>query len=470
MAATLPLELQQHIFQYLDPRSFHASRKVCRWWRYASQDSVTLASQLRQLPISPEVSAKTLGSERLQSLYGHAAHTLMLGMQVDSPKCDSRSLEERVEKSKLAVSKDMRRAATLEDREITWWNIEKPQCEAIARRPLNDLRTAIGGGPWFKCAPTTVYELALSSDGNILAIALERTIQIYDLSAGEESWPVSSYIPSASGHYIAGLQFQHNNSLLRVQLSNKGAVVYLGTPQDEPQGLQHWQGKGGLKHAFLDSSQAVLRPLSAIRVPESLAGLQLLRPFQNGWLFAAQKSCAATQSACYCVGHVAASDIHGHVSTAEKNASVLVELPSSMSTTPLPEIVHGFWRDLPSALVQHPHFSLSNDGSLLAMSENVGMAGFSGDFSRVFVFRLPTPERLAATLETVRVEHAEEKQDVVSDKLSHAIQRLPLSIGTVNGKVLDFTFDDLDVSGTQARYQLSTITQFELKTWSLQDS
>jgi hypothetical protein len=40
MAATsLPLELQQQIFTFLDPRSFNAARSVCRYWHFASQSS-----------------------------------------------------------------------------------------------------------------------------------------------------------------------------------------------------------------------------------------------------------------------------------------------------------------------------------------------------------------------------------------------------------------------------------------------
>lgn len=239
MASTLPLELQQQIFQYLDPRSFYASRNVCRWWKYASKDTVTLAEQLRQLPIDPPVSAKTLASTRRQALYDEAAYTLMLGMRVTVEKEGKQDLAETISGAKFALSGDRRRAVTLDDRQITLYDLTTPECIILAQRPINDLRTAIGGGPWFKCAPTSIYELGLSTDGNILAIALERTIQIYDLTAGEESWPVSSYISSAAGHYIAGLQFEHNDSLLRVQLSNKGTVVYLGTPRDSVNGLQH---------------------------------------------------------------------------------------------------------------------------------------------------------------------------------------------------------------------------------------
>ncbi|KAF1356942.1 hypothetical protein BDV97DRAFT_394812 [Delphinella strobiligena] len=117
MAASLPLELQQHIFQYLDPRSFYASRRVCRWWHHASQDSVTLANQLQQLPAQPLVSAKTLGSGCLESLYHDAAQSLLLGMRVTAEEDGGQSRAAELDKAKIAVSNDGRRAATLEDRQ-----------------------------------------------------------------------------------------------------------------------------------------------------------------------------------------------------------------------------------------------------------------------------------------------------------------------------------------------------------------
>jgi len=319
-----------------------------------------------------------------------------------------------------------------------------------------------------------MHEMGLSSNGKYLAIALDRTIQIYDLEAGEDSWPVSAYI-SASGHYIAGLQFEHNDSLLRVQLSNKGTVVYLGRPTDSVQGLQHWQGKGGLKHAFLDSSRAKLVPLSSTGVSETLAGLQLLRQVENGWLFAAQKRCTTSGSASYCVGFIGTSSVDRHAVTAERLAIVLVELPSSISALPVPQLVHGSWQDLPSAHVQHPQFSLSADNGLLAMSENVCAKVHAGQFSRVFVFRLPTIQRMLSTLESVRaLVLSEPKPDIemcaVTDLETYNIHRLPLNVGCAEGKIMNFGFESIESSGTRSQYQLSAVTEAGTKTWTLLDS
>lgn len=471
MAVNLPLELQQHIFQYLDPRSFHASRNVCRWWRHASMDSVTLASQLRQMPIEPSVSPRKMSVSGLRSLYSDAARTLMLGMRTTEEEVAEQHLAmANIFKEKMAISRDGRRAVTLDNRQITLYDLESPQCPIISQRPLNDLRAAVGGGPWFKCAPTSVHELALSSDGSILAIGLDRTIQIYDLAAGEDSWPVSSYISSAAGHYIASLHFQHNDSLLRVQLSNKGTVLYLGTPQETPAGLKHWQQTGGLRHAFLDSSKAVLSPVSSEGAPETLTGLQLLRPFASGWLFAAQKRCVTAQSACYGIGHVAASEIDGHTVTAEKPTVILACLPDSVDPTstlePAQDSAHHVWHSLPSAFAQYPHFSLSADNSLLAISDTLGTAEKAASINRTFVFRLPSLRRLSLDLDTIRAEKQSSNIEINAPR----IQRLPLNIACFSGKILDFFFDSAATVDAHGDYQISVVTNDGTKSWSLLDS
>lgn len=481
MANSLPLELQQHVFQYLDPRSFYAARNVSRWWKYASKDVVTLASQLRQLPIQPQASAKESDSRRLQTLYDEAAKTLMLGMRISAHDSGELSLSQKIQETKIAMSKDSRRAVSLSDRTISVHDLTSPECAVTSQRPINDLRTAIGGGPWFKCAPTSVHELALSSDGKILAIALERTLQIYDLTSGEDSWPVSSYISSAAGHYIAGIQFEQNDSLLRVQLSNKGTVLYLGTPKDETPGLEHWKSKGGLKHAFLDTSTAIIRPLQANGVAEKLAGLQLLKRFQDGWLFAALKHCTTTRIASFCIGYVACSTMHGHVSTAERNAIILAELPTSLSNLSLPEDAEPLWKHLPAAHMQHMRFSMSADSSLLAISENAGVSAHSSGSSRVFAYRLPSAQKLTSLLEirqkTEEVEaEVNTEQELVHLSPSkahtiHEIQAFPLSLGGLTGRLLDFDFEVAnDQPNSCKSYVLSAVTELGSKTWSLLDS
>ncbi|KAG9833098.1 hypothetical protein KCV05_g12202, partial [Aureobasidium melanogenum] len=466
MALTLPLELQQQIFSYLDPWSFYASRNVCRYWKHASRDAVTLANQLGQLPIEPTTWVKKVDSKRRESVYDEAARALMLGMRIKASASADDSLSTRLDKTKLALSKDGKRAVSLHDRTITHYDTTTPEPTVISTRPINDLRTAIGGGPWFKCSPTSMYELALSSDGRMLAIALERTVQIYDLNSPADSWPVASYITSATGHYIAALDFEHNDSLLRVQLSNKGVVVYLGSPREGKPGLEHWQDKGGLKHAFLDASKLSLPPTEPVdgtpAVSQRLAGLQLLRPFSNGWLVAAQKHATNVQSGSYCLAYIPFSQIHGHVLTAERAVTILEHLPVHLS-----ENIQHLWHDLPSAHINHPRFALSPNNSLLAMSENVASSTpASPSTNRVFLYRLPSAEKL---MDTLKPQHPLLQKLEAEQESKYQIKRLPTSLGTISGKVLDFTFESIE-SGASSPLAVTAVTDIGAMTWTLLDN
>lgn len=423
---------------------------------------MTLANQLGRLPIEPATWVKKTDSRRRQSLYDEAARALMLGMRVDAEASQDDSISSRLDKAKVALSKDGRRAVSLQDRIITLYDMTTPDCAVVAQRPINDLRSAIGGGPWFKCAPTAMYELALSSDGSMLAIALERTIHIYDLTAGPDSWPVAAYITSATGHYIAGLDFEHNDSLLRAQLSNKGVVVYLGTPTDTKPGLEHWQDKGGLKHAFLDASLLSLPPSpsveGALPINPRLVGLQLLRPFADGWLVAAQKHEMGLQSGSYCLAYVPCSQIHGHVLTAERNVTILEHLPVHLS-----ENISHLWTEMPSAHVHHPHFALSSTNSLLAMAESVSSAPKSQPASRVFLYRLPTSEKM---METIQSQKTSDELD--SNEEQYRVLRLPTSLGSISGKLLDFSFESSGIADSCPA--ISAVTDAGAMTWTLRDS
>ena len=321
---------------------------------------------------------------------------------------------------------------------------------------------------------------------------------MYDLSAGADSWPVACYINSASGHFIAGLHFEHNDSLLRVQLSNKGTVLYLGTPKDESADLNHWQGKGGLKHAFIDTSKMVFR---GGEQGGRLAGLQMLKEFEGGHIFAAQKHVPSSYSETtskYVLGHVKVEEMDRHLPTTETSVTILEDMdvthPNIMTANAGGEKElasqekqvqvsnNEAWPALPTAKESHPHFSLADNGILLALAEaRTGSSASKVDpASRVFIYRVPSTEDLRAKL--LASHQSEQKRDLTDDgtagnsehqndptKEDHAseerkytVRRLPLYLGAIKGKLMKFDFAAVDAGD---RYQVRIVTDGGEKTW-----
>ncbi|KAJ9627754.1 hypothetical protein H2203_002967 [Taxawa tesnikishii (nom. ined.)] len=482
MTLDLPIELQQHVFDFLDPQSFYASRRVCRSWRHASTPSpsstVTLKQQLHRLPIEPSPLSSRLAPERLLSLYNEAAHSLMLGMHVGIAKSEELAPTHTMDKSKVVLSPDNRHAAALDAdaRQITHHDLTLPDCPVISARPLNDLRRAVGGGPWFSPMSRKDFSLALSSDGNLLAVGQDRMVHVYDLASECNSWPVSSDIHSATGNSIAGLSFEHNDSLLRVQLSNKGAVIYLGTPKETTPDMGHWKSKEGLRHTFFDSSTTTVRSSgtwSPVGGRKKFQGVKLLRPFENGWLFAAQQH-GGSASSSYCIGHVPVSTVDGHVETAERFAVVLADLPSFLSAYPYTLRAEGLWSGLPSAQEQYPGYALSDDNTLLALTEpKFG----SEPTNKVFVYRLPCQQQAALALkeqsqgpqdEEVDYEDMEEMQEQ-----TYKIHRLPLCLGEITGEIRNLSFEtcaDGDRAASAFTCKLQVKTSQQNAVWILTDS
>jgi len=183
----LPLELQQLIFSFLDAESFHAARNVCKWWRFASVDTVTLARQLQKLPILPSPEASTASPLELHRLFAEASYTLMLGLRIERQSdvpVNPQALQPG--RPRVSATTSGYRTVTLNDRQLTLFDTSRNEPRMLAQRPLNDLRETVGNGPWLKVAPTEYLEMALSSDGSLLAIAQERVVQVCRTSDNDE--------------------------------------------------------------------------------------------------------------------------------------------------------------------------------------------------------------------------------------------------------------------------------------------
>lgn len=364
-ATCLPMELMQHVFSYLDCRSFYAARKVCRYWRFASTDAVPLARQLSKLPILPTIDSVASTPLELQRLFDEAARSLMIAVHSDRAWDTPGSLSRA---SKMGFHINSRTAATpcgsktvtLCGRSISLFDTSGSEPVRLAQRTLNDLKETIGNGPWLNAHPNIYKEIALSSCGRLLAIAQERTIQIYDLFDEPDSFSVNEYISSAAGHYVCGIDFEQNDRVLRVRLSGRGTILYLGTPaegsaeKEQEPAIDHWKSKRGLKHTFLDTSLlAISQPSNEADQAARISGLQLLQPFEDGYLFAGQRH-GGGESSHYVLGHVKTSTPHNmEAPRAEPNSvTVLARLESYLSscnftTDDSNDDATRFWENMP---------------------------------------------------------------------------------------------------------------------------
>jgi len=528
MAATsLPLELQQQVFSFLDTRSFYAARNVCRYWRYASLDAITLEKQLRKLPILPTPNARQSTPTQLMKLFDEAAHTLMLGMEVRRQTDRLGSMTTAFQHGffagpRVCATSSGSRTVTLNDRKIALYDTSSSPPTLISQRTINDLKETVGNGPWLKVSPPASHDLALSSDGRLLAIAQERTIQIYDLLSDPDSFSVNEYIGSASGHYICGLAFEQNDHVLRVQLSGKGNVLYCGTPPADEKSkkcadLEHWKSKSGLKLTFLDSHIMTLSENdSGSDRTARLSGLQLLRPFQSGWLFGAQRH-GGGESSHYVLGHIRASVPHH--ATALKiepgSATILARLESFLSSWDYTlncsagsDSGLGIWDNMPSAHEHHPNFSLSPDGSMLVVAEKDKKRVRPSPVSQLFLYRLPSAESMTQTLlaqarqrqgkwaslasfldrleaqqgprrRRISMKHDDFEagpidRDVSGDhrkgKKEYKIGRVPLCLGTTQGVLTRMKFEDALMNGDEGTRQVLSVSTAEAtRTWELLD-
>lgn len=522
MAATsLPLELQQQIFTFLDPKSFNAARSVCRYWHFASHDSVVLERQLRKLPILPQPNARKSNAGELLKLFDDAAHTLMLGMQVKSEKAPSGGLDVTSRQwyhsgPHVCATTNGSRTVTINDRQIALYDTTATPFKLISKRPINDLKETVGSGPWLKISPLANSDLALSSDGTMLAIAQERTIQIYDLLAESDSFTVNQYISSASGHYICGLNFEENDHVLRVQLSGRGAVLYCGAPPADLKSkakanIEHWKSKSGLRHMLLDSHVLSVPNDDAATTTSTdqsarLSGLQILKPFQSGYLFAAQRH-GGGQSSHYVLGHVRASTPDGMSAPIAEPSSVtiLAKLESFLSGWDFTlhclqnaETGFGLWETTPSAHEHHPSFALSPQANLLILAERDKKRVRPSPLSQLYAYRLPSESKMRETIVSQsqqrdgkwsslatfldkleasqgdrrrRISMKHDDFEARTIKTEYKIGRVPICLGTIEGELTEMKFDaDALVSEGGSRKQVLSVTSADAsKNWELLD-
>nr|POE47530.1 hypothetical protein CFP56_00861 [Quercus suber] len=467
MSATkLPLEIQQHVFSYLDTKTFHAARAVCRWWRYASLETITLRKQLRKLPICPTVMVAGMRPGDLHFLFNEAACALMLGVSISrvsiglGPQSTLPCVED-LDLPSVVATPDGQRVVIVRDRKITRLDTNGGQTVTLTERPINDLQETVGNGPWLKSLSASSYQLSISADGSLLAIAQERTIQIYDLNAKPDSFTANEYISSAAGQCICGLGFEQNGFVLRVRLSGGGTVVYLGTPPDvsgTTADIDHWKSKAGLRHVLLDTSLLALNPSAASQGhPEVISSLQILEPFQHGFLFAAQHH-GGGESSYYIIGHVrcasmSKNDASLHFET--DNATVLVRCEGFLSAwaytvNATGDNGLGLYENMPCVHEHHPGFALSPAGDFLVVAEQDKKAVRHMTYTQIFLYRLPTFAQLTTTLSTSDdrrkniyngIDETRTMAQLSQSTLKERVARIPQCLTTLQGQVTMLKFE-----------------------------
>lgn len=388
------------------------------------------------------------------------------------------------------------RTVQVDGRMIRLFDTSGDDAICLAERPLNDLKETVGSGPWLKMQNAASNVLALSSDGSILAIAQERTVQIYNLLDEPDSFTINEYVSSASGHYICGLDFEQDDHVLRVRLSGKGAVIYLGTPPSKEQRgvealMDHWKSKAGLKHTFIDSSLLSLSPTSneTDHAPR-ISGLQLLKPLEDGFLFAGQRH-GGGESSYYILGHVRCSVPTTSMALTAEPASVtiLARLESFLSSWDFTldsssERGLGLWENMPSAHEHHPKFAMTSDSSFLALAERDKKRIRPAPLTQLFVYRLPTELEMQNTLAEKEAERkvtwaalagfmdrlesqgkADQRKEQLAQRRQYTIPRIPLCLSTIQGDITEMTFHSMD----KLTCSLRAMTEETTRTWHLQE-
>ena len=502
VAACLPVEVQQLVCSFLNSRSFYAARRVCRWWYYASLDKLALVKQLNQLPIQPALDATRVSLPDLQEIYAEAARTLMLGIRVGKQDDESSaplSNEKAGYQSNAMPARPYNgcKMVAVNSQKVALLTTYFGRAETLSEHWLQK-SSDNDSEPWDKVIPTSCHDLTLSKDGRLLAVAQERAIQIFSLSDGIKYIAKNNNVATTTSHYIRGLDFVLDDHLLRVRLSEKGAVLYLGSPSSvrsdaEDDIAEHWSGARGLKHRLLESSLlTIASPTPPTDSIPWMSAVELLRPCRNGYLFAAQRH-GGTQSSHYILGHVKCSPWHssGPVTVDPTSVVELARLESFLSSSeysldPLQRMGMAGWNGMPSAHEHHPKMAMSLDGTLIIIAEREKKRVRSSIFTQLFVYRLPSHSVLLNILKEKRAECKGQwatlssfldtletgrsgrsvSPKAVGASSPYTIARIPLCLGSIEGDEPNITVERVDREFAQ-EYHISGVTSGATATWKL---
>ncbi|RAK72933.1 F-box protein [Aspergillus fijiensis CBS 313.89] len=376
MATNLPVELIYCILDYLDVEDYIAARATCRKWRMAASTSSIIRNTLQQVPVSLPSRTDLLAKEDWNSYFCQIVRQNLLGCRNRVQRTQSRC-ELPPECSHCTIydiSRDGRKLVALKGARALLYS------RSDADGPWELLRSSPLYSFWTSVCPAvlgtsqhTEHRIALSSDGQFLAVGLDKTIQVYSLlgdldgltspaqhTVNQENRflhpPPANY--EETNGTIESLEFAEDDALLRVAIAQDTTafqptrVRYLGNPDRKPAGptsLAYWRAT--INQVYLDSASMAGTLSPGDRDKVSLRGLQLLpRSYHQApqrsstaedaahpWrrYFTACLQSTTSRSNGYCIGQI---DTSPTLPSSAQTIAILRFLPSRKNHPTMPQI------------------------------------------------------------------------------------------------------------------------------------
>ncbi|KAI9738651.1 MAG: hypothetical protein M1834_008156 [Cirrosporium novae-zelandiae] len=522
MASLLPVEIIQNIFSHLTPENFDSARLVCQSWRFASFSSHVLRKQLEQIPVKiPKVdeSVPQPTVYQLHDAFRQAAFACLFGMRDKITRTSETIKMPNTTGTNViwAKSGDGKTLASFHSGRLEVFDLTHQTPELVSSRSLYPLWTSVsraitdGMTSWLSMAPPyATYRLALSSNGEMLAVALARTIQFYDLRPGEEDTdpielvlnvpvqkPVAAAWTDVKG-VIESIDFTDSDRLLRIRVGREGVVKesarirYYGIPaarpkfemDREPEELEpprelfeYW--KRAANYVFTDSvalSQTLISGESLY-----LRGMQLL-PWSapttvgyQGRMFVALLQCQVQSN--YCVG----------VITRLGEAMILSKLPNRFErltgdwyknspSNPLPwvdpanliataaeklTISIPRWDpcNMPQVTTSKPILATADDGELMAVFEPGAAKQYSFcNGGAIYLYRLSG---------AMAHPYHSEKQTAQPEGAPSRVQPWSFLLDTISEEILSLKMQRSSEPGASKTYMLEAETSKRRIRWQL---
>ncbi|KNG80705.1 hypothetical protein ANOM_011287 [Aspergillus nomiae NRRL 13137] len=428
MAAYLPLEIVQSFLLHLDVETYIAARQTCRSWRCAASAPYMFSKALQQVPVSLPPTISTLTQDQWTTYFAQITRLNLLHCRQDTKKSvTQRDLPHECSATTVVgTSTDGRKLVTLKGGRATLYeraNLTSPweysRGMTLCSQWTSVARAMLEGGTAGCMSINQRYakqSIAVSSQGDLIAVGLGRTIQIYSLRKDQHLLSPAEYVlgqdssltSTTRGQYedtdgvVDSLEFADDDTLLRISINKETTihqptrVRYLGCPdlaQNQPD-LNYW--RANINRIYLDSAALSVALAGQDEYRLIFRGLRLLPP---SYLATQQQEQEDQQTSPptprYFVASLQSGVIHGegtptppirllpprrrhHSTRTEELPPLNPPLPSSrcdeqhITYNLLDTVPRWSAANLPSATFPSPLLSISTDHKILALYEPSG--------------------------------------------------------------------------------------------------